>query len=222
MKSQIISLTSALLAAVPFAASVPAPIPPECPLVDVFVFADPFEATALPGYYLESAKGVAVLVKGPLENTFSFDEEGVAVLVKGPLENTFSFDEGTGPLGLWGAGPTVDGCAGYSYLNAHQIGSLSANPTYSKLTYDAVATTNWEMTIGADLKKVGFPSSSDFLACKRPAGSLKKGKYVLFLKNPGVVGPAGGSTPTTLASGDGDTFAISSCVATKIHINPAA
>ncbi|KAG8894171.1 hypothetical protein FRC00_009391 [Tulasnella sp. 408] len=203
MKSQIISLTSALLAAVPFAASVPAPIPPECPLVDVFVFADPFEATALPGYYLESAKGVAVLVKGP-------------------LENTFSFDEGTGPLGLWNAGPTVDGCAGYSYLNAHQIGSLSANPTYSRLTYDAVATTNWEITIGADLKKVGFPSSSDFLACKRPVGSSKKGKYVLFLKNPGVVGPAGGSTPTTLASGDGETFAVSSCVATKIHINPAA
>ncbi|KAG8909772.1 hypothetical protein FRC00_009480 [Tulasnella sp. 408] len=213
MKSQIISLTSALLAAVPFAVSVPAPIPPECPLVDVVVFPDAFEATALPGYFLESATDPVV----GLGNA-----EGVAVLVKGPLENTFSFDEGTGPLGLWNAGPTVDGCAGYSYLNAHQIGSLSANPTYSKLTYDAVATTNWEITIGADLKKVGFPSSSDFLACKRPLGSSKKGKYVLFLKNPGVVGPAGGSTPTTLASGDGETFAVSSCVATKIHINPAA
>ncbi|KAG9050822.1 hypothetical protein FS837_001932 [Tulasnella sp. UAMH 9824] len=204
MKSQIISLTSALLAAVPFAASAPAPTASPCPLVDVVVFPDAFEATALPGYYLESAKGVAVLVKGP-------------------LENTFSFDEGTGPLGLWGAGPTVDGCAGYSYLNAHQIGQLQANPTYSKLTYDAVATTNWEITIVADLKKVGFPSSSDFLACKRPTGSLKKGKYVLFLQNPGIMVPLGSSTSaTTLDSGDGESFLISKCIATKTHINPAA
>ncbi|KIO33878.1 hypothetical protein M407DRAFT_226980 [Tulasnella calospora MUT 4182] len=203
MKSQIISLTSALLAAVPFAASVPAPIPPECPLVDVFVFSDPFEATALPGYYLESAKGVAVLVKGP-------------------LENTFSFDEGAGPLGLWNAGPTVDGCAGYSYLNAHQIGSLSASTSYSSLTYDAVATTTWNITIGADLKKLGFPTSSDFLACKRPAGSLKKGKYVLFLQNPGVVGPASSTSATTLNSGDGEVLLKTSCVSTKIHVNPAA
>ncbi|KAG8891684.1 hypothetical protein FRC01_014571, partial [Tulasnella sp. 417] len=201
MKSQIISFTSALLAAVPLVAGAPSPSP--CPLVDVVVFPDAFEATALPGYYLESANGIAVLVKPQ-------------------PENTFAFDEGVGPLGLWNAGPTVDGCAGYSYLNAHQIGSLSASTTYSKLTYDAVATTNWEITIGADLKKVGFPASSDFLACKRPAGSLKKGKYVLFLQNPGVVGPASSTPVTSFASGDGEVLLKSSCVSTKIHINPAA
>ncbi|KAG8952450.1 hypothetical protein FRC04_004510 [Tulasnella sp. 424] len=204
MKSNVISLTSVLLAAVPFVVSAPAPATTsihECPLVDIFLYADPFEATALPGYYLESAKNVAVLVKGQ-------------------PENTFAFDEAPGPLGLWGAGPTVDGCAGYSYLNPH--GSLAASTTYSALTYDAVSTTTWNTTIGSDLTKLGFPKSSDFLACKRPKGSRKKGAYVLFLQNPGVVSALSSTSATTLDSGDGDVLQKSSCVSTKIHIVPAA
>ncbi|KAG8983156.1 hypothetical protein FRB90_006264, partial [Tulasnella sp. 427] len=146
----------------------------------------------------------------------------VAILVKGQPENTFAFDEGAGPLGLWGAGPTVDGCAGYSYLNAHQIGSLSASTTYSTLTWDAVSSTNWNTTVGANLTKLGFPSSSDFLACKRAVSSKKKGSYVLFLQNPGVVGPLSARAATTLTSADGDVFQKSACVSTKIHIDPQA
>ncbi|KIO30730.1 hypothetical protein M407DRAFT_5485 [Tulasnella calospora MUT 4182] len=82
----------------------------------------------------------------------------------------------SGPLGLWGSGPTTDGCPGYSYLNVHPKG------TYSTLSWDAVSTTKWNATVNTDLTKLGFPTTSTFLACRRPNTTSKKGPYVLLLE----------------------------------------
>ncbi|KAG8899758.1 hypothetical protein FRC01_010386, partial [Tulasnella sp. 417] len=136
-------------------------------------------------YYLDSAGKVAVLVKGQ------------------PLE-AFTYSS-SGPLGLWGPAQTANTCPGYFFLNANQKTAL-----YATLTFDAVATTKWNATPGGDLTKLVAPTSSTFVACKRPTTSTKAGDYVLFLVTEGNV-------PVTLDSDDGDSIVGTSCVKTKIH-----
>ncbi|KAG8914282.1 hypothetical protein FRC00_000042, partial [Tulasnella sp. 408] len=43
------------------------------------------------------------------------DQIGVLVSGQGDAAFTYGSD---GPLGLWGAGPTANGCPGYAFLNA--------------------------------------------------------------------------------------------------------
>ncbi|KAG8905088.1 hypothetical protein FRC01_008482 [Tulasnella sp. 417] len=187
-------IPTALLTVISLAGASPVVTPPkECPLYKLLVYPDPFEATALPGYYLESANGVAVLVN---------DRPDVA-----------SAYSSNGPLGLWGSGPTTDGCPGYSYLNAH----LTKQNSHSTLTWDAVSVTNWNATANTDLTKLGPRTSSTFLACKRPSKSSKIGAYVLLLETAVAVPSDDGS----LTSVDGDILTRALCIPTKIRVTPA-
>lgn len=193
MKTPIALVTIALLTAISLAVASPIVAPPkECPLYKLLVYPNPFEATALPGYYLGSANGVAVLVSGRLDVTSTYSSNGL--------------------LGLWGSGPTTDGCPGYSYLNAHP----TKRNSYSTLTWDAEPTTNWNATVNADLTKLGFPASSTFLACKRPSTSSKIGTYVLLLESAVAIT----LDDSVLTSVDGDTLTVTLCIPTKIRVTP--
>ncbi|KAG9009072.1 hypothetical protein FRB90_008601 [Tulasnella sp. 427] len=186
------SVTAIIFAAISSVVAAPVDAVKECPVYKLVVFPDPFEAVALPGYYLDSANGVAIL-----SNT------------RPVVTATYS---SSGPLGLWGAGPTKDGCPGYSYLNTHP----TAADSYSTLTWDAVSLTKWNATLGYNLTKLSAPTSSNFLACKRPTASSKLGSYVLLLET-AVAIPLDNASIT---SADGDVLSRSLCTPTKIRVVP--
>ncbi|KAG8953450.1 hypothetical protein FRC04_002292 [Tulasnella sp. 424] len=206
MKAISALLSSLILASTSLVGASPIDKRVICPLYLPAPTGDPFEATALPGYYLDTAGIYATSMDFAYRRLTEIFPGKVAVLVKGqPLEAwTYS---SSGPLGLWGPARTTATCPGFFYLNANQKTTL-----YATLTFDAAATTKWNATPGSNLIKLVSPTSSTFLACKRPATSTKAGAYVLFLITPGNV-------PITLDTDDGDSIAATSCVTTNIHVS---
>ncbi|KIO30725.1 hypothetical protein M407DRAFT_222949 [Tulasnella calospora MUT 4182] len=136
-------------------------------------------------------------------NPFAVDEVGVLVPGQGNAAFTYGSD---GPLGLWGAGPTANGCPGYAFLNA-----VAKTPAYSVLTWGASSTTNWNAAAGGYLTKLGVTPSSDFLACKKNGSNSS---YVLILKTASVI-------PLSLESSEGDIISSTACVPTKILVTHA-
>ncbi|KAG8953446.1 hypothetical protein FRC04_002288 [Tulasnella sp. 424] len=158
-----------------------------CPQFMPVGFPNPFAATApaVNGTYLEASNSVGVLVAGQGRAAFTYGSNG--------------------PLGLWEAAPTADGCPGYAFLNA------VSKTGYSVLTWNATSTTSWNATAGGYLTKLGFPSSSDFLACKKANSDTA---YVLILKTASIV-------PLSLESSEGDIISSTDCVSTKILVTNA-
>ncbi|KAG8953456.1 hypothetical protein FRC04_002298 [Tulasnella sp. 424] len=189
MKALLALSSSLILASTSLVGASPVDKRVVCPLYIPAPSDDPFEATALPGYYLDSAGKIAVLVKGQPLEAFTYSSNG--------------------PLGLWGPAQTATTCPGYFYLNANQ-----KTTHYATLTFDAAATTNWDAAPGTNLTRLIIPPPSTFLACKRPATSTKGGDYVLFLVTEENV-----TVPATLDTDDGDSIVGNSCVKTKIHVS---
>ncbi|KAG9043224.1 hypothetical protein FS837_009852 [Tulasnella sp. UAMH 9824] len=157
MKAFLTLFSPLLLAIAPLGGASPIEKRVVCPFLVPAPSPDPFEASALPGYYLDSAGKVAVLVKGQPLKPYTYSSNG--------------------PLGVWGPARTNTTCPSYFYLNSNY---KTAN--YQTLTFDAAATTKWDAAPGSDLTRLIIPPSSTFYACKRPATSTKYGDYVLFLK----------------------------------------
>ncbi|KAG8953455.1 hypothetical protein FRC04_002297 [Tulasnella sp. 424] len=184
MKSLVTSIFAFALAATPILSLVVHPCPEYVP----GVFSNPFAATApaLNGTYLLASNSVGVLVTG----------QGLAAF-------TYGSDI---PLGLWGAGPTADGCPGYVFLDAP-----SKTAAYSVLTWNATSTTNWNAATGGYLTMLGGVPSSNFLACKKADSDTD---YVLFLQIDPVI-------PSSLETSEGDIIPSTACVPTKILVTHA-
>ncbi|KAG8953452.1 hypothetical protein FRC04_002294 [Tulasnella sp. 424] len=178
MKSSIFAFA---LAATPVLSLVVHPCPEFVPAI----FPDPFAATApaLNGTYLGASSSGAVLVAGQGRAAFTYGSDG--------------------PLGLWGAAPTANGCPGYAFLNA-----VSRTGAYSVLAWGATSTTNWNATVGGYLTELGGIPSPEFLACKK-LNSMTS--YDLFLVNASAI-------PSTVENSEGDIILSTECVPTKILV----
>ncbi|KAG8953453.1 hypothetical protein FRC04_002295 [Tulasnella sp. 424] len=183
MKSLATSIFAFALAATPALSLVLV-----CPEYIPAGFLDPFTATApaLNGTYLLVSGAVGVLVAGQVRGAFTYGSDS--------------------PLGLWGAGPTANGCPGYAYLNA-----VSRTAAYSVLTWNATSTANWEAATGGYLTKLGAPPSSDFLACKKLNSTTS---YDLFLVTASPL-------PVSLETAEGDIISSADCVSIKILVTHA-
>ncbi|KAG8953449.1 hypothetical protein FRC04_002291 [Tulasnella sp. 424] len=184
MKSLATSIFAFALATTPVLSLVVHP----CPLFIPAGFPNPFAATApaVNGTYLEAIDQIGVLVAGQGDGAFTYGSDG--------------------PLGLWGAGPTANGCPGYAFLNAE-----AKTSAYYVLTWGATSTTNWNATAGGYLTALGAASSSDFLACKKADSDTP---YVLILKTAAAI-------PLSLESSEGDVITSAKCVSTKILVTHA-
>ncbi|KIO30729.1 hypothetical protein M407DRAFT_5484 [Tulasnella calospora MUT 4182] len=200
MKPTPFALAASLLSLVPASVGRPVGIP-TCPIYEFVLGPNPFQSTALPNYYLSSTRPLTLLKS-------TMTKDGVAVLVNYQSQSLEEYSS-NGPLGIWGVGPTIDGCPGFSYLNAHQ-----QTATYATLTWDAVSITNWNATVGKPLAKIGSSGAASFLACKRPSTTTKTGTYVLILQAPDT------TLPDSFSSGDGDVLTRVSCTPTKILVTP--
>ncbi|KAG9010855.1 hypothetical protein FRB90_007572 [Tulasnella sp. 427] len=117
----------------------------------------------------------------------------IGVLIPGPNDAAFTYGS-SGGLGLWGAGPTANGCPGYAFLNA-----AAKSSAYSVLTWDSTSTTSWNATAGGYLTKLGATPSSDFLACKRKSSA--NSAYVLLLRTASVIPASIENGPVKLTAG---------------------